>query len=222
MVIVYLSFSLALGYLIGSIPTGYLMVRILKGEDIRKRGSGRTGGTNVGRALGTWAGVLTAILDGVKAAVVVAIVKLWFSDTGSIPSSTWLAYWPEALAGIGAVVGHNWPLFLSFQGGAGTMASVGAATMLWWFALPIEAVTGGTTLFLTSYASAGSIVAAISLTVAFVVRAILGAGPWAYAFYGGVTTCIVLWALRPNIRRIQAGTEREIRFGLKYLASSKA
>ena len=102
MVIAYLSFALALGYLIGSIPTGYLMVRILKGEDIRKRGSGRTGGTNVGRALGTWAGVLTAILDGVKAAIVVAIVKLLFSDTDSIPSSAWLAYWPEALAGIGA------------------------------------------------------------------------------------------------------------------------
>lgn len=214
--ILNLVFALLIGYLVGSIPTGYLLVRLFKGEDVRHWGSGRTGGTNVGRALGTWAGVLTAILDGIKAVIAVIIVRqLLNHDAAS--SGILLSHWIEVLGGFGAVVGHNWPLFLSFQGGAGTSANVGAATALWVWAFPISLVTGVSVLFLSSYASLGSIVVALCQTLAFLIRAVLGAGPWEHVAYSGATTLLVLLALRPNIRRIKAGSEREIQFGLKHL-----
>jgi len=192
-------FALALGYVLGSIPVGLLVVRWLRGVDVRQVGSGRTGGTNVLRAAGWEAAVLTGIGDGLKAALAVMVAR-------------WLGGPPLllALAGVAAVVGHNHSLFLRFRGGAGTMASVGGATALWpWSPVILVPVLLGTALA-TRYASVGSITVALLMPLLFAVRAALGLGPWEYLAHGLLTSALTLWALRPNIVRLLRGEERQI------------
>lgn len=206
----YLILAVLAGYVIGSIPTGYLIVRIVTGQDIRGHESGRTGGTNVGRVVGTWGFVLTAILDGVKALVAVLIVRALLR---TMVSGT-ISPWPEVLAGIAAVVGHNWSVFLGFKGGAGTSPCVGAAAALWGWSVVIAALCGTVALLIWSMASVGSLVAIVSLVIMFCVRALLGMGPWEHVIYGIVSALLVIWSLRPNIQRLRAGTERRVWFGL--------
>ncbi|HIE39672.1 MAG TPA: glycerol-3-phosphate acyltransferase [Anaerolineales bacterium] len=191
--------ALVVGYLLGSVPVGVLVVRWLRGIDVRQVGSGRTGGTNVLRAAGWGAAVLTGVVDGLKAAVSVLVAR-------------WLGGPPLllALAGVAAVVGHNYSIFLRFRGGAGTMASIGGAAALWPLSgLILIPVLLGVALF-TRRASLGSIVGALLLPALFAARAGLGAGPWAYLAHGVLTSALTLWALRPNIRRLLRGEERRI------------
>ena len=120
-----------LGYLIGSIPSGLIIVKLKTGKDIRKVESGRTGGTNAMRAAGFWAGLLTAFLDVLKATVAVWLAQ-YFS-----PGNNWV----HILAPIGAILGHNYSLYLPeydengrfvrFRGGAGGAPALGGAIGLW-------------------------------------------------------------------------------------------
>ena len=187
------------GYLLGSIPVGYLVVRWLRGIDVREVGSGRTGGTNVLRAAGWKAAVLTGVGDGLKALAAVLFAR----QLGGSPLLV-------ALAGVTAVVGHNYSVFLGFRGGAGTMASIGGATGLWPWTLPISLLVLLPTALLTRPASLGSITLALVLPLLFAVRAALGRGPWAYVVHGVLTSALTLWSLRPNIRRLLRGEERRI------------
>ena len=191
--------SLVVGYLLGSIPVGLLIVRWMRGIDVREVGSGRTGGTNVLRAAGWGAAVLTGLGDGLKAALAVSVAR-------------WLGGPPLllALAGTAAVVGHNYSIFLRFHGGAGTMASIGGATALWPPSLVILLPVLLGVALLTRYASLGSITVAFLLPALFAVRAALGVGPWAYLAHGLITSALTLWSLRPNIRRLLRGEERRI------------
>ena len=187
------------GYLLGSIPVGYLVVRWLRGIDVREVGSGRTGGTNVLRAAGWKAAVLTGVGDGLKALAAVLFAR----QLGGSPLLV-------ALAGVTAVVGHNYSVFLGFRGGAGTMASIGGATGLWPWSLPISLLVLLPTALLTRRASLGSVTLALVLPLLFAVRAALGWGPWAYVVHGVLTSALTLWSLRPNIRRLLRGEERRI------------
>lgn len=187
------------GYLLGSIPVGYLLVRWTRGVDVREVGSGRTGGTNVLRAAGWKIAVLTGAGDGLKALAAVLLAR----QLGGSPLQM-------ALAGVAAVVGHNYSVFLGFRGGAGTMASIGGATGLWPWSLPISLVALLPTALLTRRASLGSITVALVLPLLFAVRAALGLGPWAYVVHGVLTSALTLWSLRPNIRRLLRGEERRI------------
>lgn len=193
--------ALISGYLLGSIPVGYLVVRWLRGIDVRQVGSGRIGGTNVLRAAGWKVALLSGLLDGVKGLLAVLVAR-WLGG----PPLRW------ALAGVAAVVGHNYPIFLRFRGGAGTSTSAGGATGLWPWSLPIlAAVLFGFALG-SRRASLGSIAVAIVLPTLFVVRALLGLDPWAFVLYGVLTSAVTLWALRPNIDRLRRGQERRIDF----------
>ncbi|HID89367.1 MAG TPA: glycerol-3-phosphate 1-O-acyltransferase PlsY [Anaerolineae bacterium] len=187
------------GYLLGSIPVGYLVVRWLRGIDVREVGSGRTGGTNVLRAAGWGAAVLTGVGDGLKGLVAVLFAR----QLGGSPLLV-------ALAGVAAVVGHNYSAFLGFRGGAGTMASIGGATGLWPWSLPISLLALLPTALITRRASLGSITVAFVLPFLFIGRAVLGLGPWAYVVHGVLTSALTLWSLRPNIRRLLHGEERRI------------
>ena len=117
-----------IGYLIGAIPIGLLIVKLRTGKDVRKVESGRTGGTNVMRAAGFWAGFATGILDILKAASAVWIARAF--GVGA---------WVEVLAPLAAIIGHNYSIFLAERkdgkihlgGGAGGAASVGGALGLW-------------------------------------------------------------------------------------------
>lgn len=191
--------ALAAGYLLGSIPVGFLLVRAARGIDVRRVGSGRTGGTNVLRAAGWGMAVLTGIGDALKGLLAVLVAR-WLHAPALL----------QALAGVMAVLGHNHPIFLHSPGGAGTMTSIGGGVGLW----PLSGVILVPLLLLvalsTRRASLGSIAVALVLPALFIVRAALGVAPWAYVAHGVLTTALTLWALRPNIQRLLRGEERRI------------
>lgn len=189
------------GYLIGSIPFGWIIVKLVKGIDVRQFGSGRTGGTNVFRAAGVAAGLATAILDVLKGVAAVLLVRHLVSDT---------AGWAEALTGFGVVLGHNASCFLNFRGGAGGATAVGTSIALWpWGGVP-ALVVGSLMLFVGGYASVASILAGLIVAVANTIGAAFGVNYWAYAAYGWGVLGLILFALRPNIERLRAGTEKRV------------
>ena len=190
------------GYLIGSIPFGYMIVYLVKGIDIRDQGSGRTGGTNVFRVAGFPAGLATALLDVGKGALTVLFIRHFLPDTGG---------WAEALAGIGVVLGHNASVFLGFRGGAGGATSVGTALALWPVGGLPSLVIGVFTLFVIGYASLATILAALAVAIPFTWFALVsGSVPLPYAVFGWGIVILVVLALRPNITRLVSGTEKRI------------
>jgi glycerol-3-phosphate acyltransferase PlsY len=191
------------GYLIGAVPSGYLAVKLLTGKDIRTFGSGRTGGTNAIRAAGLLAGLLTAVGDIGKGAVAVWAAG-WLGKQLGL-SSVVVA---QVLAGVMAVVGHNYSVFMSWKGGAGTGPNVGVAAGIWFPALFILLPLIPILLVTTGYASVTSLTIAGLVPLLFMIRALVDHAPWEYAIYGIITGTLVVWALRPNIARLKAGTER--------------
>lgn len=180
-------------YLLGSIPAGMIWGWIAKRIDIRKYGSGRTGGTNVWRSVGFIPALLTAITDGLKGAAAV-----WLAEAMELSLAA------VAVAGVLSVVGHNYSLFLGFRGGAGTATTVGLAAALWFPFLPVLVMIGVITGLLVGHASVASITIAMLLPLIFVVR-----GEWLNALLLGVPVMLLtLWALRPNIQRLRDRAER--------------
>ncbi len=188
-----------LAYLIGSISTGYVMGWLLRGIDIRQYGSGRTGGTNALRTLGPVGAAITAAGDVGKSAAAVALAK-----------GLGLAPWVVALAALAAVLGHNYPFYLRFRGGAGVAPTVGALLMInWWMGLGLVAVAA-VLVVVTRYASAGSL-ALVNLTpLVMAALALARELPWAYLILGVTVAVLVTWSHRPNIARLLAGTERKL------------
>ena len=207
--------SLPLAYLLGSIPSGLLVVRVATGQDVRTIESGRTGGTNAMRAAGALAGLATALLDILKGAAAV-----WLGRTLSTGVE-----WVGALSGLLAIIGHNYSAFLTerdengklrFKGGAGGATTLGAAVGLWaqsWmFILPFAAIF----YVIVGYASLTTISIALSATGIFLIRAIQGNDPWAYVLFGICAVAAVVIALRPNLQRLREGTERRVNL-LKWI-----
>lgn len=187
------------GYLLGSIPVGLLLVRALTGKDVRQVGSGRIGGTNVLRAAGSRVALMTSVGDLAK-----GLLTVWLARAVvGTPTA-------EALAGLAAVVGHNYSVFIGFKGGAGTMTTVGGAIALWPWNAVILACTGIPVVAITRYASVASITIALLIPIIFALRAWLGDAPWPHLIHGLGTATLTLWALRPNIRRLLKGRERQV------------
>ena len=193
-------------YIFGSIPFGLVVVKVMTGKDLRTIASGRTGGTNAMRAAGSFAGLLTAALDIMKAALTVWIAQALTPNV-----------WVHMLAPIAAVIGHNYSIFLvergadgriRFRGGAGGAAAGGGAFGLW---PPVAFILIPLSLLIwygIGYASITTLSVGVLTILVFGVRAALGLGPWAYVVYGFLVELLMLWALRPNIRRLIDGTER--------------
>lgn len=206
--ILYLILSAVIGYLFGAIPVGFLLVKLTKGIDLRKFGSGRTGGTNSFRAGGVVVGVLTSVLDVVKAACGVWLVRILFAD--SVPAA-WLP-WLEVTSGVMSVIGHNWSIFLGFKGGAGTGPNVGWAGVIWLPIVPIAVVVVLGVLIFIGTASLASLAMSAVIPVFFAVLYFGGVAPYdttlAYITGGVIAAAIIAWSLRPNIRRLLRGEER--------------
>jgi glycerol-3-phosphate acyltransferase PlsY len=200
------------GYLLGSIPFGFIIVGMLRERDIREEGSGRTGGTNALRASGLGAAALTVIGDLAKGFAGVTFARLAFPG---MP-------WAEVLAGWGVVLGHNASIYLAFRGGAGTAPSMGVAGALWLpsliFTLPFLPIG----LFFIGIASLTSLIIGLVVPSIFAIRALLGQGPWEYIAYGLGALLLVAYALRPNIRRLLNGTEPIVGPRAKRLARKAA
>jgi len=196
--------------LLGAIPFGLIIVKVGTGKDVRKVESGRTGGTNAYRAAGLWAGVLTGLLDGAKGAVAVWVAA---------GLSSWLGGTAFGLvcAGVGAILGHNYSIFLAergedgrwrLRGGAGGATAAGGAVGLWWPSIFLIVPGAVLTLYFTGYASVATLSIPLMALIVFAVRAYMGYGPWAYVLYGVLAEIILMWALRPNLKRLINGTER--------------
>lgn len=198
--------ALVCAYLLGSLPVGLLVVKIIRGRDIRYWFSGRTGGTNVMRMAGVWAGLVTMAGDLLKALGAVLLADVLTGGNA----------WVKAGAGLLSIVGHNYSIFLlerkdgkiALKGGAGGVCTLGASGGLWIPALLIIIPTSLGVLFGVGYASVATMSIAFMAFVIFLVRAILGLGSWVYVLFGVVAEAILMWALRPNIRRLLKGEER--------------
>jgi glycerol-3-phosphate acyltransferase PlsY len=204
----YSLIALILAYIIGSIPSGLIIVKLSTGKDIRMVESGRTGGTNAMRAAGVWAGLATAILDVFKGYCAVLI-----SHT-LVPG---MHIWLEVIAPFLAIIGHNYSVFLiernesgwlRFRGGAGGATCLGGSVGLWFPSLFIILPVCGLIYYFGGYASVTTLSIGLVSTVIFAIRAWMGLGPWQYAVYGLLSFVALAWALRPNIQRLKDGTER--------------
>lgn len=216
-VLVYIIVALG-AYLLGSIPTGFLVAKA-KGIDIRAVGSGNIGATNAMRVLGKPAGIFVLLMDASKGFVAcffgVVIYSYYFhqfggmhSTTDSIPMPTQEGMGHFAIvAGIAAVLGHNYTCWLKFKGGKGVATSAGVYLALAPWAVLIALVIFILAVVLTKYVSVGAIAAAIALPVIVWVMTPHN------VFLGIVTTALGLLAIykhKSNIKRLMAGTENRL------------
>ncbi|MBI3291892.1 MAG: glycerol-3-phosphate 1-O-acyltransferase PlsY [Elusimicrobia bacterium] len=180
-------------YLVGALPTGYLMGQWLKGLDIRQHGSGNPGAANVFRVLGKGPGAATLAVDIGKGVVAVLLAQ---TGDGSSP-------WFPILAGLAAITGHNWTPFLGLRGGKGVATSVGVCLTLLPIPCGVALAVFVLTFCLTRYVSVGSVVAATALPLAA-----WGFGsPWALRLFAVVAAGLVVGRHIPNLQRLRRGEE---------------
>lgn len=188
-----------IGYLLGAIPGGYLMGRLTRGIDVRDYGSGKTGATNALRTLSLWAVLAVLVIDLGKAAAAVSIARALSDDA-----------WAQAVAGMGVVAGHVWPVWLGFRGGRGVSAAYGSLLAMNPLAslalLPVAALIIGA----TRYMSLMSVSMAPIAATLFLALAIAGLLPFAYACFAIASATLIVVLHHDNIRRLLSGTERKI------------
>jgi glycerol-3-phosphate acyltransferase PlsY len=192
-------------YLLGSIPTGFLVAKG-RGIDIRTVGSGNIGATNVFRYLGKPAGVFVLLMDALKgwAAVVglARLVALVLYPSADAQTREWLG----VVAGISAILGHNYTCWLHFKGGKGIATSAGVLAALVPTALVIALGIWGVVCAATRYVSLGSIVAAFSLPF----LAWLTGASVTMIWVAGIMGALAIYKHKTNIRRLLNGTENRI------------
>lgn len=200
-----------IAYLLGSIPFGLIIGKLKKGVDVRKYGSGKTGATNVMRTVGTKFGVLTIILDVAKAAIAVMLAKIIMGSAiltiGSISLHWQIA---QAIAGLAAMAGHNWPVFARFKGGRGVTAYFGTLFAIY----PPVAIFGVEVLAISAlrsrHMSLGSILSVLAAWCLLVPLTIVYDFPPIYLAYGLAATALLVFQHRGNISRLQQGIERRL------------
>ena len=212
---------LVVGYLMGSIPIGYLVARQTAKVDVREHGSGRTGTTNVLRTAGVRAAALVVVGDIVKGVLAVVFAGLIMGKSylavGHFGFGLPLA---QVLAAMAAVAGHNWPVFLKFRGGRGVATFFGGMAAF----LPVAALFGGEILLIgavvTRFASLGSIAGVVGTYAIVVPLTVLNGWPLEYLVYSLIGVLVIVIMHRGNIARLLAGRERRIGEKAEHLAPS--
>lgn len=198
---------LAIGYLFGIFQTGYIY-GMINHVDIRKHGSGNAGTTNALRTLGWKAGVITFIGDCLKCVLAVVLVRLIFADSSHVEL---LAIY----AGLGAVLGHNFPFYLNFKGGKGIASTAGLILAVNPVMFLIIAVVFIAIVWFTQYVSLGSLVIMVLFVIQVVIYGQMGGFGLAvgelYEFYAiaVVLAALAFWRHRANIKRLMTGTENK-------------
>jgi glycerol-3-phosphate acyltransferase PlsY len=190
---------LLLIYLVAAIPTGVVLPRLMGLEDVRSKGSGNIGATNVYRVAGKLPGILTLLGDILKGFLPLLAVKLWFAPT---PLQL-------GVAGVVAIVGHCYPVYLRFMGGKGVATAFGIFLLL-----DPQALLGGCLVFLvavalTRYISLGSVLAAIAVPL----LTLLFSRPLPMVLSACAIGALIVWRHRDNLQRLLTGTEN--RFGAR-------
>jgi acyl phosphate:glycerol-3-phosphate acyltransferase len=198
----------ALSYLLGSIPFGYLLVRIFRGEDVRKSGSGNIGATNVSRKSPVLGG-LTLLLDALKGSTAAGLAYYLSAQmAGSV-----LPYQPMAMAALLAVLGHMFPVWLKFRGGKGVATGLGSFIVITPKAVLVAAGIFVAVVVVFRYVSLGSILAVASFPFLVHRMHAYGNAPLALTFMAA-TSLLIIARHHENIRRLLTGTES--RMGAKH------
>ncbi len=190
-------FILLISYLLGSFPSGFLYAKNLKGIDLRYVGSGSTGATNVLRNIGKWPALIVFILDVLKGFIAVKIAYFFLSDNIF-----------QVLAGLFAITGHIWPIWLKGKGGKAVATGLGMFIALSW---KVGLASFGTFLImisLTKIVSLSSITAAILLPIYMFMY--IGTFNDPYTIFSFIVAIIVIWKHRSNINRILKGEEPKL------------
>jgi len=191
-------------YLLGSIPFGIILARVFAGEDVRAAGSGNIGATNVTRVAGPLAGVLTLVFDALKGGIAV-----WLAGRLTEHSATWMM-----LAGIAALLGHCYPVWLRFNGGKGVATALGVFTVLCW-----PAALGSLLFFLVvvaiwRFVSLGSIAGAAAMPLlVYLFWAPHHAPPLVVSLGTLFASALVVFKHDGNLQRLVEGTEKRFGFG---------
>lgn len=197
----------AISYLLGSIPFGFLLVRMVRGEDVRLSGSGNIGATNVARKSPAL-GALTLLLDALKGSAAVALAYLLSGFMGIGPTP----YRVMALSAFCAIVGHLFPVWLKFRGGKGVATGLGSFLMISPFAVLIAVAVFAVVVLASRYVSLGSILAVAAFPVLVWVLHQYG-NAWLVLLFMALSSILIIGKHHANIRRLIAGTEH--RFGAK-------
>ncbi|MFC2034137.1 glycerol-3-phosphate 1-O-acyltransferase PlsY [Chloroflexota bacterium] len=200
-----------LGYILGSIPFGVLVGKISAKVDVRKYGSGKTGTTNVLRTAGKKAAILVVVLDVVKGSLAVVFAGLIVGGKYLVVGDIGLGLMTaQVLAALGAMAGHNWSIFLRFQGGRGVATFFGGLAAL----CPVVALFGSEVFILgtglTRFASIGSIAGAVGTYTILVPLTIVNGFPIEYLIYTLIGTIVIVVMHRDNISRLLTGKERRV------------
>lgn len=190
-----------LSYLLGSVPVGYLLVKVLQGKDIRDYGSGNIGATNVVRVVGKRVGIVTLLLDILKGLITVTVIPLIAGNVVIV----------KLLCAFAVVAGHNWPVFLKFRGGKGVATTAGVLIGLVPKVFVSAVCVWGIVFTIWKYVSLASIAAAISLPLFMFIYQ----QPGSYQIMGLVVAIIGIWRHRSNINRLCAGKENKFRWRKK-------
>jgi len=205
---------IVIAYLLGSIPFGLIIGKLKGGVDIREHGSGKTGATNVMRTLGTKLGVLTIVLDVVKAggAVMLAAVIV-DGGSGVFTLGGVSIHWQhvaQVAAGLAAIAGHNWPIFAKFKGGRGVTAYFGTLFAIF----PPAGIFGAEVVAIAAlrsrHMSRGSILGALAAWCLMIPLTIVYNFPPIYLAYGLAGIALLIYQHYDNIKRLRQGTERQL------------
>ncbi len=187
-----------IGYLLGGVPTGMLIARA-RGVDLTQVGSKKTGATNALRTLGKTAGALVFVGDFLKAVVAVSLVRILFADA-----------WAEAIAAMGAVVGHGFSPFIGFKGGRGVTPGLGGLAVI---SVPIFLLALGSGVAIiaaTRFVSLGSMLGTLIAALVLVYLVAANGWPVAYVPFAVVVAAFILFSHHDNIQRLITGRERKI------------
>ncbi|WP_207640841.1 glycerol-3-phosphate 1-O-acyltransferase PlsY [Desulfitibacter alkalitolerans] len=184
-------FLIVVGYLLGSIPSGLIVGKLISGVDIREHGSGNLGGTNAFRVLGVKGGLIVTSADIVKGIIPAYIGLIWMGELGAI------------IAGISAIFGHAYPLFASLRGGKSVATGTGVFLVLMPYAIAIAAIVFFITLLTTQYVSLASLLGALTLVIASIA---LKESAWKIII-SILVVIFVTYRHRGNVKRLLYGTE---------------
>jgi glycerol-3-phosphate acyltransferase PlsY len=213
-IVMRLVLAMIVGYLLGSIPSGVIVGRA-SGVDVHQSGSGKTGATNVLRSAGWGAGLIVATADALKGAIPVLLAHFLFAPVGHGVTATASA-WIATAAGLAAVLGHTFPIYVGFKGGRGVATTGGMALALAWPAALLALVVFILPIVVTRYVSLGSIVGASLLPFVYlgltgiIQRNPLTGADWATFAALFIAAIAIDVSHRDNIERILNGTERRL------------
>lgn len=204
MEVLWFAVILIAAYLIGSISTAILFGKIAKGEDIRAHGSGNAGATNALRTFGKAAAAIVTLGDCLKAVAAILLAMLISHLAGLDDTMSRIAVY---IAGVGAVLGHNFPVYFKFKGGKGILVSMVAMLFAnWWIGL-IVLVFALVIMAVTRYVSLGSVLGSVALVI---LACVCEWGNWPYIIFSLILAVLAVIMHRANIKRLLQGSENKL------------